>query len=440
MPRSWPRRPDQLRRQLERRRRHRAAQGGTAARSSTRSGRSAPTPAPSGARASTEHRGQHPAPQGQPCGRRPHGTNAFDPSIEWDGFAIDTFDGLGAHAPLQRHAARRRSPGGHGRHAGRRRIRVRPGQPDGDLQRAVWPSWRDHPGVLRHRRRAADRHRWAHDVHRRPGPRLADGETCTLTVLAAGVSDPDSNDPPDTMVTNFTSTFTVALSSCVRVPVTPIPAIQGSRRRRAAITGTVTTAGVVVGDYEGPSPGAARLLPPGPDRRRQPSHLRRHLRLQRHNDDRRRLGDVVAVTGTAGEFQGQTQISAPPRHRRCGTGTVDADRRALPVASPDLPRTVRRHARAPAPDPVRDRALPARSLRPGRLVRRRPAGAADQRRRARRRRRSRCRREQPEPIILDDASQAQNPDPILFARGGQPAVGRATRCAVATRPPASSAS
>lgn len=28
------------------------------------------------------------------------GSNAFDPSIEWDGFAIDTFDGLGQHTSI----------------------------------------------------------------------------------------------------------------------------------------------------------------------------------------------------------------------------------------------------------------------------------------------------------------------------------------------------
>ena len=27
-----------------------------------------------------------------------NGSDAFDPSVEWDGFAIDTFDGLGTHA------------------------------------------------------------------------------------------------------------------------------------------------------------------------------------------------------------------------------------------------------------------------------------------------------------------------------------------------------
>ncbi len=31
------------------------------------------------------------------CAGDPDGSNAFDPSVEWDGFATNTFDGLGAH-------------------------------------------------------------------------------------------------------------------------------------------------------------------------------------------------------------------------------------------------------------------------------------------------------------------------------------------------------
>ena len=31
------------------------------------------------------------------CAGDPDGSNAFDPSLEWEGFAVDTFDGLGAH-------------------------------------------------------------------------------------------------------------------------------------------------------------------------------------------------------------------------------------------------------------------------------------------------------------------------------------------------------
>ena len=61
------------------------------------SGRSAATRRPSGAPA-------WPARPTTPCAARPTicagdpaATDAFDPAAQWDGFAVDTFDGLGAH-------------------------------------------------------------------------------------------------------------------------------------------------------------------------------------------------------------------------------------------------------------------------------------------------------------------------------------------------------
>jgi len=81
-----------------------------------------------------------------------------------------------------------------------------------------------------------------------PGFVLTDGENCTLTVLANQVSDQDANDPPDNMVFNFTVGFT-PFDVCAAT-YTPIYAIQGSGLS-AAITGIVTTKGVVVGDFEG---------------------------------------------------------------------------------------------------------------------------------------------------------------------------------------------
>ena len=74
--------------------------------------------------------------------------------------------------------------------------------------------------------------------------------------------------------------------------------------------------------------------------------------------------------------------------------------------------------------PQRDdghRALPARPLRPGHPLAGRPAPAADQRRRSRRPgARAPGGNNNLRKIIIDDASQAQNPDPILFARDGAP--------------------
>ncbi len=72
-------------------------------------------------------------------------------------------------------------------------------------------------------------------------------ETCTFTVLAGGVADQDIEDPPDNMPADFTAVFTT-LGAC-DLPYTPISNIQGSGMA-AAITGIVTTEGVVVGDFE----------------------------------------------------------------------------------------------------------------------------------------------------------------------------------------------
>jgi len=84
-----------------------------------------------------------------------------------------------------------------------------------------------------------------------PNTDFVSTESCTLTVFAAQVSDVDTLDPPDTMTANFELVFN-PVSVC-DLPYTPIYQIQGSGLS-AAITGSVTTRGVVVGDYEGPSP------------------------------------------------------------------------------------------------------------------------------------------------------------------------------------------
>ena len=67
-----------------------------ARRSSTSIGQIGNDPGTEWGTGSTEHRRQHPASQGVGRGRRQRtGRDAFDPAIEWDGFATDTFDGIG---------------------------------------------------------------------------------------------------------------------------------------------------------------------------------------------------------------------------------------------------------------------------------------------------------------------------------------------------------
>lgn len=248
-----------------------------------------------------------------------------------------------------------------------------------------------------------------------PSTDFISGDNCTFVVLANQISDQDANDPPDNMMTNFTVGFST-VDACT-LPYTPIYDIQGSGAN-AAITGTVTTMGVVVGDYEGSSPTLRGfyLQDATGDANASTSD---GIFVFNGNNNYVNLGDVVRVTGSASEFQGQTQISASAVVN-CGTGSVAPVDVTFPV--PDatyleqyegmlvrLPQTlyVTEHfqlgrfgqvvmssgGRLQQPTNIVLPGAPALALQTANNLNR---------------------------IIIDDALNNQNPDPILFGRGGLP--------------------
>ena len=249
-----------------------------------------------------------------------------------------------------------------------------------------------------------------------PAVSLVGGETCTLTIYAANVADQDSNDPPDNMVLDFMVGFT-PYDVC-SVPYTPIYDIQGSGAT-VALTGSRTTMGVVVGDYEGASPALRGFFIQDTTGDGNPATSDGIFVFEGSNANTVSLGDIVRVTGNAGENQGQSQISVGTIVK-CGTGTVTPTDVTFPVTSADfleqyegmlvrLPQTmyVTEHfqlgrfgqvvlssgGRLQQPTNVVAPGTPANDMQAANNLNK---------------------------IILDDASQAQNPDPILFARGGQP--------------------
>lgn len=204
------------------------------------------------------------------------------------------------------------------------------------------------------------------------------------------------------------------------LPFTSVHEIQGSGAS-AAITGPVTTQGIVVGDYQDSSSlrgiylqgadadadpqtsegifvftGATPLLDVG-------------------------VGDLVQVEGTAEEFASQTQLGAVTSIRVCSTGnTVTPTTVNLPLATATdlerfegmlvtLPQTLTvtdtftlgrfgdvelsSGGRLPVPTAVAAPGAPAAVVAAQNAVNR---------------------------ILVDDATQTQNADPIVFARGGQP--------------------
>ncbi|MCL4265568.1 MAG: ExeM/NucH family extracellular endonuclease [Anaerolineae bacterium] len=249
-----------------------------------------------------------------------------------------------------------------------------------------------------------------------PNADLVAGENCTLTIFATSVTDQDANDPPDNMDADFSISFST-LDVC-SLAYTPIYAIQGSGPA-AAITGPVTTQGVVVGDYEGPTPTLRGFYIQDPTGDSDPA-TSDGIFVFNFDNNGVNLGDVVRVTGTAGEFQDQTQISSVTTIAHCGTGSVEPVDVTMPFPGVDYPeRYEGMLVRFPQTLYVTEHfqlgrfgqvvmssngrlAQPTNVVAPGA-----PALALQAANNLNR-------------LIVDDDLQNQNADPILFGRGGNP--------------------
>lgn len=247
-----------------------------------------------------------------------------------------------------------------------------------------------------------------------PATEFAEGEECTLAITASAVVDTDPEPLP--MAEDVASAFTVAQG------VTPISAIQGSGAATDFGGQVVTVEGVVVGDYEGPQPNLRGfyLQSRDEDADEDPSTSEGLFVFNFTNDDVA-LGDVVSVTGTAGEFQGQTQLSSVSDITVLDTdATVTPATVSLPLDSStaleavegmlvEVPQTlyvtefyqlgrfgqvvVSSGDRLTQPTSVEAPGTDANALQQANDLNR---------------------------IIVDDATNDQNPDPILFGGGGDP--------------------
>ncbi|MEZ5215023.1 MAG: Ig-like domain-containing protein [Ilumatobacteraceae bacterium] len=164
-----------------------------------------------------------------------------------------------------------------------------------------------------------------------PDAPLAENASCTLTVTAAEVTDVDAVDPPDAMSADVVTSFSVGSLDPCTDPYVSIPSIQGSGAS-AAITGTVTTQGVVVGEYEG-SASLRGFYIQDPVGDGDPATSDALFVFDGSNADRVTPGDLVRLTGVASDFQGQTQISLDTAtFITCGTGSVTPTDVTLPFA------------------------------------------------------------------------------------------------------------
>ncbi len=192
---------------------------------------------------------------------------------------------------------------------------------------------------------------------RRPSPSTR-RPTCRSATRArrpsrvASVSDIDTNDPPDTMAADRTCDL---LHRSGRRPLRAARdhhrlAIQGSGDERRPLGRHADRPWRRRRRPRGPVARAARLLRPGPTGDGDAATSDAIFVFNGGNQDLVDLGDVVTVTGTVGENQGQTQISSTAVNIAvCGTGTVaPTDGRPCRWPSATDFEKLRGHARAHA--------------------------------------------------------------------------------------------
>jgi hypothetical protein len=157
------------------------------------------------------------------------------------------------------------------------------------------------------------------------------GETCTVTVLAAGVADQDADDPPDNMGGDAVFSFTVTSETC-GAPATFIHDVQGSGSATPMSGNVVSIEGVVVGDYQGTGQfGGYYVQEEDADTDADPNTSESIFVF---NTTPVSVGDQVRVRGTAGEFSNLTQLSSVTSTLVCSTGnSVTTTPVTLPVPS-----------------------------------------------------------------------------------------------------------
>ena len=266
-----------------------------------RSGRSASILAPSGAPASPARPTTRSAarPRSAPATRT--AADVFDPSIEWDGFATDTFDGLGTHSDTVRRPTPHRTvasdqPGNGATDVAVERERlVTFSEPVTVVGACVLDLRAPRAAPMRSSPSAADRRR-----SRSTRPSTSRSARRARSRSWPQVSDQDVDDPPDTMAGDFVVTFTTVGARGAR-----------STRSRAPRTSRRSTAQAVSTCRHRHGRRLERLLPPGSE---PPTATPRRRRGSSSSPvvgaDGRASGDAVLVSGTRHASSGPAAAAA----------------------------------------------------------------------------------------------------------------------------------
>lgn len=259
-----------------------------------------------------------------------NGADVFDPAGEWDGLAPDSFDNLGTHTANCGGVVVDTAPSVTG-------VNPSDGATNVAIDSHVEVTFSEAVNVSGAWFDVTCTTSGTHTAVASGGPTtftldpdsdFAYGESCTLTVLAAQVADQDADDPPDNPAADFSASFSTVAANPCEAAYTPIYAIQGSGLA-AAITGDLTTYGVVVGDYEGTAGlSGFYLQDPLGDGDAATSD---GIFIFTGSADTVNAGDLVRVTGFARERFNQTALNATNSNTtpvpaanivNCGAGSV----------------------------------------------------------------------------------------------------------------------
>ncbi len=168
-------------------------------------------------------------------------TDAFDPASEWDGFAINTFDGLGSHTITT------------GGDAAPAIASSTPANGAGEVpvDSDVSVTFSEPVSVASGWYSISCTSSGSHSAAESGGPQtfvlnpdtdFVQGESCTVTVDATKVTDLDTDDPPDHMTGNQSFAFTTTL------PLTQIAQVQGTSHLSPLAGQLVKVEGVVTAE------------------------------------------------------------------------------------------------------------------------------------------------------------------------------------------------
>lgn len=173
-----------------------------------------------------------------------------------------------------------------------------------------------------------------------PHTDFGSGDSCSITIPAAQVTDVDVNDPPDNLGSDYAWSFSVQTLNACLLPATLIHDVQGAGAT-SPISGTVgtTVQGVVVGDYQNTTTEFSGFFVQEEDADADGNPATSEgLFIFDNGGPAVAVGDLVRVTGTVAEYyssgQALTELKTITNLVVCSTGgSVTSAVVTLPVAA-----------------------------------------------------------------------------------------------------------